>query len=72
VGYYALVLLDAYVDAQLYDFDISPDLVLNVQPTRIERERQSPPAYGMHWSIKFPHFISFIPFSTKIQHFFAK
>ncbi len=53
VGYYALVLLDAYVDAQLYDFDISPDLVLNVQPTRIERERQSPPAYGMHWSIKF-------------------
>ncbi|MBP1663269.1 MAG: hypothetical protein H6Q19_409 [Bacteroidetes bacterium] len=53
VGYYALVLLDAYVDAQLYDFDISPDLVLNVQPTRIERERNSPPAYGMHCSINF-------------------
>ena len=53
VGYYALVLLDAYVDAQLYDFDISPDLVLNVQPTRIQRERNSPPAYGMHWSINF-------------------
>ena len=53
LGYYALVLLDAYVDAQLYDFDISPDLVLNVQPTRIQRERNSPPAYGMHWSINF-------------------
>ncbi|HNX87890.1 MAG TPA: DUF5683 domain-containing protein [Paludibacteraceae bacterium] len=53
VGYYALVLLDAYVDAQLYDFDISPDLVLNVQPTRIERERNSPAAYGLHCSINF-------------------
>ena len=29
---YALSLIDAYVDAQLYDFDISTDLSLNVTP----------------------------------------
>ena len=29
---YALSLIDAYVDAQLFDFDISPDLSLNVEP----------------------------------------
>ena len=29
---YALSLIDAYVDAQLFDFDISPDLSINVEP----------------------------------------
>jgi hypothetical protein len=29
---YALTLIDAYVDAQLFDFDISDDLTLNVMP----------------------------------------
>ena len=29
---YALSLIDAYVDAQLFDFDISPDLSLNIEP----------------------------------------
>lgn len=36
VGYYALTIIDAYVDAQLYDFDISPDLSMRFQPTLIQ------------------------------------
>lgn len=35
VGVYGLSILWAYVDAQLYDFDISPDLSLNISPTII-------------------------------------
>ena len=29
---YVLSLVDAYVDAQLFDYDISPDLTMNVEP----------------------------------------
>jgi hypothetical protein len=29
---YVLTIIDAYVDARLFDFDISPDLSLNVEP----------------------------------------
>lgn len=36
IGYYALTLVDAYVDAQLYDFDISTDLSMHLQPTIIQ------------------------------------
>ena len=32
IAVYALSLIDAYVDAQLFDFDISNDLSLNVSP----------------------------------------
>jgi len=32
VAVYALSLIDAFVDAQLFDFDISPDLSMNVYP----------------------------------------
>lgn len=30
---YALTLIDAYVDAQLFDFDVSPDLSMEVEPS---------------------------------------
>ncbi len=36
IGYYALTIVDAYVDAQLYDFDISPNLSMHIQPA-VER-----------------------------------
>ena len=32
IAYYALTIVDAYVDAQLYDFDISPNLSMRFQP----------------------------------------
>ncbi|WP_108823163.1 DUF5683 domain-containing protein [Dysgonomonas sp. Marseille-P4361] len=32
VGVYALCMVDAYVDAQLYDFEVSPDLSMRVMP----------------------------------------
>lgn len=32
VGIYLICILDAYVDAQLYDFDVSPDLSLHQTP----------------------------------------
>lgn len=52
-GVYALVLLDAFVDAQLYDFDISDDLVLNVAPARIDYNQGKNPAFGLQFNIKF-------------------
>ncbi|NDW10527.1 DUF5683 domain-containing protein [Dysgonomonas sp. 520] len=36
VAVYGLCMLDAYVDAQLYDFDISPDLSFKVQPALLD------------------------------------
>jgi len=32
IAYYAMTIVDAYVDAQLYDFDISPGLSMRIQP----------------------------------------
>ena len=40
VAVYALSILWAYVDAQLYDFDISPDLSMNIQPAVINTDLQ--------------------------------
>lgn len=38
VIYYGLTILEAYVDAQLYDFDISPDLSMRFQPAIINND----------------------------------
>jgi hypothetical protein len=38
VAVYGFWILDAYVDAQLYDFDISPDLSMRIEPTIINND----------------------------------
>ncbi len=40
VGVYALSVIDAYVDASLSEFDISPDLSLNIAPTVLNANPQ--------------------------------
>ncbi len=35
VGFYLVCILDAYVDAELFDFDVSPDLSFQLQPIRL-------------------------------------
>lgn len=47
IGYYAITIIEAYVDAQLYDFDISPDLSLKVQPTLINSQYGIPSILGL-------------------------
>lgn len=49
---YALSLIDAYVDAQLFDFDISPDLTLNVEP-QIYYDYQNKPSTELKLAIQF-------------------
>ncbi|MBO8458748.1 MAG: hypothetical protein IAA73_00210 [Bacteroidetes bacterium] len=41
VALYAITLVDAYVDAQLFDFDISPDLTMHVTPALLEYGTQN-------------------------------
>ena len=53
IGVYALSVLDAYVDAQLFDFDISPDLSLRVEPVFFEKTAYSACSLGLQCSIRF-------------------
>lgn len=52
VAVYALSLIDAYVDAQLFDFDISTDLSLSIEP-EVYRDYQNRTAAEMHFALKF-------------------
>lgn len=52
-GVYALSIVDAYVDAHLFDFDISPDLSLHWSPEVSPRTSQTPASYGLNCSFKF-------------------
>ena len=51
VACYALSIVDAYVDSQLYDFDISPDLTMHIQPTVIQSGIDSKGIFAMQCSI---------------------
>ncbi len=53
IGVYLLAVVDAYVDASLTNFDISPDLSMNVAPALL-RDYGSPyPAFGVQWAVNF-------------------
>ncbi|KAF0237872.1 MAG: hypothetical protein FD181_1552 [Prolixibacteraceae bacterium] len=51
VGFYGLNIIDASVDAHLFDFDISEDLTLNWQPAVKTFENQL--VYGINCTFKF-------------------
>ena len=53
VGVYLLCLVDAYVDASLAHFDISPDLSMDVAPTLMVEPGNSRPGLGLHWALSF-------------------
>lgn len=53
VGVYAISMIDAYVDAQLFDFDISPDLSLHWSPEVTPKTRATSASYGLNCSLKF-------------------
>lgn len=53
VGVYLLAMVDAYVDAQLSHFDISPSLSMDVAPAIIPDARNTRPGVGMQWALNF-------------------
>lgn len=53
VGVYVLCMIDAYVDAQLYDFDISPDISMRVEPMIMMPTQHSKASLGLRCSINF-------------------
>lgn len=54
VGVYLLAMVDAYVDASLSHFDISPDLSLDVTPTLMRDDRSTTlPSVGLQWALNF-------------------
>lgn len=53
IGVYALSVIDAYVDAQLFDFDISPDLSMRLEPVYTPRTSYSSHTFGLNCNIKF-------------------
>lgn len=50
---YCICMIDAYVDAQLFDFDISPNLSMRVVPTVNEPTNFSSRTYGVSCSFNF-------------------
>lgn len=53
VGVYLIAMVDAYVDASLSQFDITPDLSLRWAPAVIPDTRNSLPGVGLHWALCF-------------------
>jgi len=53
IGVYALWIVDAYVDAQLFDFDVSPDLSMRMAPVLFERTANNSRSIGVQLSFVF-------------------
>lgn len=53
VGVYLLAIVDAYVDAQLSHFDVTPDISMDVAPAIIKDSPGRRPAVGLQWALTF-------------------
>lgn len=53
VGLYLLCMVDAYVDAQLAHFDISPGLSMDVAPAMFVTPGLNRPQFGLNWGLTF-------------------
>ena len=53
VGVYLVAMVDAYVDASLSHFDISPDLSIDVAPAVFKESHDRLPSVGVQWAINF-------------------
>ena len=53
IGLYLVAMVDAYVDASLTHFDISPDLSVDFSPAVIPDARGSRPGIGLLWAVNF-------------------
>lgn len=53
VGLYLICMIDAYIDASMAHFDISPDLSLDLSPTLMRQPNTPKPALGLNWAFTF-------------------
>ena len=53
IGVYGLCMIDAYVDAQLFDFDISPNLSMQVMPVLLDQTFGNKRTVGIQLSVVF-------------------
>lgn len=53
IGVYLVAIVDAYVDASLAHFDISPNLSLEWAPTIMKETRSPMPSIGVQWALCF-------------------
>lgn len=53
IGVYVISIIDAYVDAELSTFDISPDLSMGINPAILNDESSRKNAYGLQYRLTF-------------------
>lgn len=53
IAVYLVAIVDAYVDASLAHFDISPDLSIHWSPTLLKETRHPLPGIGVQWALCF-------------------